>query len=380
MPSILLAPVLLIAAHLAILAGALIAGAGAQAGRPLAGVMAAAAVVFVPVLAGFLRAPRILVPVVMAGWSLLLLVLLPAILPQAPAALINQGFGLVCGECPGLGEQAYAVLPDIGGDSPPAAPAAPPPPPDTARSAGAPPPADDARPEVTPPIAVTAAPAHDDIVIQYETQGNSIIVPVTFEGGRTLELPMLFDTGATLTTLDQAALDALGLRITADAPIITTQTAAGPLQSPVTLISAISIDGHQIRNITLSRCAACSNEHARGLLGMNVSGRFLITIDTSSQKLTLRPRQGGETKDVEAWLEVTSSAVVWPDGRTDVTLSGKNQAPIPVSRAVLSVHCGAVTEGILEGIPAGQTMKTTISLPAGTDCTNYTVKVKTARW
>ncbi|MDG1484065.1 MAG: retropepsin-like aspartic protease [Myxococcota bacterium] len=378
MPSLLLAPALLIAAHLAILAGALIAGAGAEAGRPLAGVTAAAAVVFVPVLAGFLRAPRVLVPVVMAGWSLLLLVLLPAILPQAPAALVNQGFGLACGECQGVGERVYAVLPDLGGASLPAAPPALPPSPAAARPAAPPPLTDSARPEVEP--SVTASPAHGDIVIQYETQGNSIIVPVTFEGGRTIELPMLFDTGATLTTLDQAALDALGLRITADAPIITTQTAAGPKRSPIALISAISIDGHRISNVTLSRCAACSTEQARGLLGMNVSGRFLITIDTSSQQLTLRPRSGGETKDVEAWLELASSAVVWPDGRIEITLSGKNRAPIPVGRAVLSVHCDAVTEGILDSIPPGQTTETTISMPAGTDCTNYRVKVSEASW
>jgi predicted aspartyl protease len=377
-PSLLLAPALLIAAHLALLAGALIAGAGAQAGRPLAGVAAAAAVVFVPVLAGFLRAPRVLVPTIMAGWSLLLLVLLPAILPQAPSALVNQGFGLACGECQGIGELTYAVLPSPGGTRSPAAPPTPPPPPDAADSTDTPSLTDAERSEAAPPV--TASPAHGDIVIQYETQGNSIIVPVTFEGGRTIELPMLFDTGATLTTLDQAALDALGLRITSNAPIITTQTAAGPQQSPITLISTVSIDGHRVGNVTLSRCAACSNEHARGLLGMNVSGRFLITIDTSSQQLTLRPRLGGETKDVEAWLELASSAVVWPDGRIDVTLSGKNRAPISVGRAVLSVHCDAVTEGILDRIPSGQTRETTISLPAGSDCTNYKVKVKEASW
>ncbi len=371
MPTLLLTPALLIAAHLAILAAALLAGAGAQAGRPLTGAVAAAVVVFVPVLAGFLRAPRVLVPAVMAGWSLLLLLLLPVVLPQAPSTAVNRGFGLVCGECEGIGELAYSVLPDLGGGAAPIT--APPPIADVAIP-------DPAVPDAAPPVTAPASPAPGDIIIQYETQGNSIIVPVTFEGSRTTELPMLFDTGATLTTLDQASLDSLGLAIAADAPIITTQTAAGPQQSPVTLISAVSIGGHRVGNVTLSRCAACSDENARGLLGMNVSGRFLITIDTINQQLTLRPRQGGQTKDVEAWLEMASSATAWPDGRIDVTLSAKNLAPIPVSRAVMSVHCDAVAEGILSDIPPGQTGETTISLPAGADCTGYQVKLKEAGW
>ncbi|MFT5685155.1 MAG: hypothetical protein ACI8RZ_006104 [Myxococcota bacterium] len=370
MPTVLLAPFLLLAAHLAVLAGALIAGAGAQAGRPVAGVIAAVVVVLAPALAGFLRAPRLLVPVVMAGWSLALLVLLPVVLPHAPSAMVNAGFGLVCGECEGIGELAYAVLPDFGGEvaGVPAAPTA------------LPPVADVAAPEVTPPTTAPQAPAPGDIVIHYETAGNSIIIPVTFEGSTTVEMPMLFDTGATLTTLDAASLDALGLHIADDAPIITTQTAAGPTQSPVTLISAVSIGGHRIGDVTLSRCAACRNDHARGLLGMNVSGRFLITIDTINQQLTLRPRAGGQTKDVEAWLEMASSATAWPDGRIDVTLSAKNLAPITVGRAVMSVHCDTVAEGVLSDIPPGQTGETTITLPAGTDCTGYQVKLAEAGW
>jgi hypothetical protein len=364
MPTLLLAPALLIAAHLAVLAAALIAGAGAQAGRPGVGLVAAAVVVLAPVLAGFLRAPRVLVPAALAGWSLALLVLLPAMLPHAPASAINAGFSLACGTCEGIGELAYAVLPDLGG---------------TAASPVAPVAA--VSPTAAPPIAAPApTTAPGDIVIPYQTAGNSIIVPITFQGRHTVELPMLFDTGATLTTLDQASLDDLGLTIAADAPIITTQTAAGPQESPVTLISAVAIGGHPVDNVTLSRCEPCRDDHARGLLGMNVSGRFLITIDTINQQLTLRPRSGGQTKDVEAWLELASSATAWEDGRIEVTLRARNRAPIPVSRAVMSVFCNIEAEGVLTDISPGQTAETTITLAAGADCANYRVKLKEAGW
>lgn len=220
----------------------------------------------------------------------------------------------------------------------------------------------------------------DDIVIPYQTVGNSIIVPVTFQGGRTVELPMLFDTGATLTTLDADSMRQAGLSIARGAPVITTQTAAGPQRSRVTLIDAVAIGGHSVPYVTISQCAPCSDDQARGLLGMNVSGRFLITIDTIHQELTLRPREGGQTKDVEAWLELSSAATAWPDGRIDVTLTVKNRAPRRVSRAVMSVICGETFEGTLLDIGPGQRSETTLSLPAGTDCSEYTVALEEAGW
>ena len=305
----------------------------------------------------------------MGGWSLLLLVLLPVVLPLAPASAVNAGLSLVGGGCEGIGEVAYAVLPDLSGAPPIAA--------DCPEVAAAPIAAPIAAP---PPVTTPSQPAPGEIVIHYKTAGNSIIVPIEFAGGRTVELPMLFDTGATLTTLDQASLDEIGWSIAPDAPIITTQTAAGPQQSPVTLLSSVRIGGHTVENVTISRCEPCADTHARGLLGMNVSGRFLITIDTINQELTLRPRTGGQTKDVEAWLEMSSTATAWPDGRIDVELKALNQSPIPVGRAVMSVACDAEFEGVLTDIPPGQTTTTTISLPAGTDCTGYTVKLKEAGW
>ena len=314
MSNALLAIALLFATHLAVLAAALIAGAGSLAGRPGAGLLAAAAVVFLPVLAGLLRAPRLTVPLLMAAWSAALLVLLPAALPHAPASAVNSGLGIIGGGCSGIGEWAYSILPSLGGDAPAPAPADCPP---QAAAPPRPPPA--SPPATTTPTAPTApmpdgTASADDIVIPYQTIGNSIIVPVTFQGRRTVELPMLFDTGATLTTLDASSMRQAGLSIAANAPILTTQTAAGPQRSPVTLIDAVSIGGHSVPFVTISRCEPCSDEQTRGLLGMNVSGRFLITIDTINQQLTLRPREGGQTKDVEAWLELASSATAGQTG------------------------------------------------------------------
>ena len=85
-------------------------------------------------------------------------------------------------------------------------------------------------------------------------------------------------------------------------------------------------------------------------------------------------------EDVEAWLELASSATAWPDGRIDVTLTAKNRAPRRVGRAIMSVICSETFTGTLLDIAPGQIGETTLNLPAGTDCTGYTVKLQEAGW
>jgi hypothetical protein len=44
------------------------------------------------------------------------------------------------------------------------------------------------------------------------------------------------------------------------------------------------------------------------------------------------------------------------------------------------VRCSEAFEGTLRDIAPGQVSETTISLPGGTDCSGYTIKLKEAGW
>lgn len=219
------------------------------------------------------------------------------------------------------------------------------------------------------------------MVLPYVREGNSIIIPVTFEGPSGLvELPMIFDTGATLTTLNQDSLDAAGIVVAPDAPEITSQTAGGMRKSRVTFTQGVRIGGRRIENVTLSRCEPCADESARGLLGMNVSGRFLIMIDTEDQRLILRPRRGGQTKDIEVWLDVSAEATRFPNGESEVVLTVNNKGVQSVGRARVLVQCGQDFFGEVTNIPAKGRASTTLSLPSSAQCAAYSIELDEAEW
>lgn len=375
---------LLIACHLLVLAAALLLGAATLQGSTPAGAMACVLLLLPPLIGAALIPQRHLaLPIAMAVWSLAILVSTAALLPYPAASAINTGFGLIGGPCSGPGELAFTVLPDLSGNQPLFAdqPSCPEPSP-------SPTPAPDLTPTPTPAPVPTPTPGSDrlgiqptDLVLDYTLDGGSIIVPVTFEGPRgRVELPMIFDTGATLTTLNQESLSALGLVVAPDAPEITTHTAAGLRTSRLTLAPGVVVGGARVEPVSISLCEPCAAGEARGLLGMNVSGRFLMTIDTLQERLILRPRVGGETKDVSAWVGLDASAVQNASGVVEVTLQVQNRAARDIARVSAKITCEREYFGEVRDIGAGQEASNLVTLPTGADCASYTIEVDEAEW
>lgn len=369
---------LVVASHLFVLAAALMLGAATIVGSTAAGALAVVLLLLPPAIAAALLPQRaIALPAVMGGWSLCALVAAPALLPYPAPDAVDAGFGLVGGQCQGIGAVAYTLLPDLSGEQPSAVAVA-----ADCPVVAAPAPAPAPIPDVPEAVVVDPlAVATGDVVLHYEREGNSIIVPILFEGpSGPLELPMIFDTGATLTTLNQASLDALGLVIQPDAPEITSQTAGGLRTSQVTRTPGLTIGGHRVDTVTISQCEPCADEQARGLLGMNVSGRFVITIDTENQRLILRPRAGGQTKDVGPWVDLSGSAMQAPSGDVTVTLTAKNLAEQPISRVRVKINCEPAAYGEITDIPAEGSASTDVQLPGASDCDGYTIEVDEAAW
>ncbi len=222
----------------------------------------------------------------------------------------------------------------------------------------------------------------DGVVLPFEGEGRSMSLPLQVEGpAGTQELWMLFDTGATLTTLNQSALDALGVVVPADAPEVTLRTASGERTAKVALIERMWLGGLEVNGITVALCEECAGSRTTGLLGLNISGRFRVTVDGHRRELILQPRESiDHAVDLSPWLSIRATAVHWSDGRIEVQVGADSVAARTVASVEVEIHCDETFTAVLEEIPPGGSREATVSLPLGTDCTDYTVEMRTGRW
>jgi predicted aspartyl protease len=306
-------------------------------------------------------------------WPVLLLMGLPLYFPGERQDAIEMGMGLLVGP---LGtdlsaEQRRAVAETI--DELLVEPSARPPSPRAEPLVEAPPP---------PSLLDEDA---DQVALPYEGRGHSLLIPVELEGpnGRIIETDMLFDTGATYTTLDRRTLRELGLGVPDDAPQITFHTANGEATSSLVVLDRIWLGGFEVAGATVAVCDQCTSSGAHaGLLGLNVSSRFLITLDTARREVILEPRaQVKDQLDLRPWLDLSGRGATWPDGRTEVTVTATNMADRPVERARVEVRCaGERFELTMGPFAARETLEAQASIPPPTDCDPFTIELATGAW
>ena len=222
------------------------------------------------------------------------------------------------------------------------------------------------------------------VILPTEGNGRSMRVQIEIEGptGR-IAIPLLFDTGATLTTLNQEALDALGIQTSNDGPLATLQTAGGPIDSPVVLLERVWLGDVAIDQVAAAICESCAQEDSRGLLGLNVTGLFDVTIRPGEAQVELDPLdlEGDRHLDVGHWLSLGSTATVWWTGSVEVEVEVVNAAAIPITEVVTEVACVDRSFAVqLNDLPAQGRSIARASLPKGTDCSTYQVSLLSARW
>jgi clan AA aspartic protease (TIGR02281 family) len=241
-------------------------------------------------------------------------------------------------------------------------------------------------PPLAPPESTTGAArdlADEAVVLPYEGTGRSLTVPVSLEADEAeVDVWMLFDTGATLTTLDNATLKRLGLTVPADAPQLTVRTANGERISDVVLVDRLWIGGFAVEGVSISVCDECAGDNAVGLLGLNVSGRFLVTVDQARRELVLQPRDATRDRsvDIAPWLELWAQASRWPDGRVEVEVEVENLSTREVRDVKVDISCVKTWVAELAVVPPEGSASTIVSLPRGTDCETYSVALGGARW
>lgn len=325
------------------------------------------------------RARSAVFGLLLGAWSLGALVCVPLYFPGERAKALETGLaqlGAVTGlDVPvGLGGAFDGWLPGVedGRDEgvlkveppAPAAPEAPPPP-----------------PALDPSKVVTPAET-EGVVLPYEGSGRSLVVPVVLEAdGEEVEVSMLFDTGASFTSVDEATLRALGVRVPRDAPEVVVRTAGGERTTKLVLLDRVWLGGFAVEGVTVGVCDACAHGDEVGLLGLNVSRRFLVTVDQEARELRLEPRPGADrTADVRYWAEPSASAKVFPDGRVDVTVSLENNGPRAISDAVVRIGCDDGYEVPIPEVGPDDEAHATVSLREGADCEGYTVELVRASW
>lgn len=236
-----------------------------------------------------------------------------------------------------------------------------------------------------PPPRAREPSDEDEISLPYEGEGRSLRIPVGFEqGDRAHDLTLMFDTGATFTTLDRETLErALGLTVPRGAPEVVLQTANGERRAQVMLIDRVWLGGYAVEGVTVAVCEECASDESAGLLGLNVSGQFTVTVDPDLHELTLKPRTGDPDRqlDISKWLTIEAMAKVWSDGRVTVDVSAESLVDRPIRSAEVLVECGEdQLSAPLGPIPALGIAKSKVSLPLGVRCDQYMVRLGEARW
>ena len=226
--------------------------------------------------------------------------------------------------------------------------------------------------------------AQGDVVISYEGQGESMQVAAFFDGPRYgEEFPMIFDTGATYTTLNRAALERLEIDVPRDAPNAVLRTANGEIEAPLVLVDAVWLGDAVVEWVTVAVCEPCASEDVAGLLGMNVSGQYQVSLDHDHRQIQLGALGGEENRklDVAQWLRLSSRMLSWNDGRLEVEVTGQNLSPVAIREISAQVDCpGGRFEVLVDRVGGAETVSRKMALPRGTDCSEYTLTLRRATW
>lgn len=221
-------------------------------------------------------------------------------------------------------------------------------------------------PDAAPP---PATPSYDDggpagpgeVRVSFKKKGSAIIVPVTLQGlDGEAKVKMLFDTGATLTTVDTATLRRLGLAVGPGDPVVESHTAAGTVRRQLTVIDGADLGGATVDNgLAVAVCDPCARGDVVGLLGLNFSRHFLVTVDHEGGALVLKPRAPavGKLHDIRHFVELEHAKGLWRGPLLKVTLVVKNRS----ARGLRRVKVAAI---VTSGKKSGQITRTVEKVPA----------------
>ena len=247
-----------------------------------------------------------------------------------------------------------------------------------------PPPEAELEPPAPAPQATTTLPTAG-VALPYEGTENQRRVSVVIEdvNGETREVWMIFDTGASLTTVDNKTLNSLGVEIPANGPQLDLKTANGIRRDRVALLERVWVGGMPVEGVTVAACDPCAPDDGVGLLGLNVTGMFHVTLDPERQEIVLQPRNDIPDRlgDISPWVELSGTFHTWSDGRVEMEVGALNQSRRLISRVSVAIDCGEKRfRTDIRNIEPGATESQRVSLPRWTTCTPGIFSLRGAHW
>lgn len=140
----------------------------------------------------------------------------------------------------------------------------------------------------------------------FHYKGGSIITNVTLENGnKKIQIPMILDTGATISTISEETAQRLGVRLISSPMEV--QTAGGKTSMTLGIIKKVSIGGFSVSPVAVAVCKNCHDRETGGLVGLNFTRHFHISIDTVAGKINLEKTDSWvDRKDeIEPFIETT---------------------------------------------------------------------------
>ena len=233
-------------------------------------------------------------------------------------------------------------------------------------------------------------PMPDEAVkVSFKREGSSVVVPVRLMGpAGTTTVKMIFDTGATLTTLNTATLNRLGIVIDPSAPTVESHTANGTVQRRLTLIQGASLGGARVpRPLAVGVCDLCAKDDEVGLLGLNFSRNFLVTMDHDAGRIVLKPKvpPPDHTFDVQHFIKLNNARGIWRGRTLTVDLVVRNLAPralrdVQISATVEGPGGSGVLKGLLSRVPARGSKPLHMSGKLPSRGKSFKLKLERALW
>lgn len=222
----------------------------------------------------------------------------------------------------------------------------------------------------------------DQIALHYEGDGRRMTVDITVEhAGTVAELHMLLDTGATFTTLSTEQLRTLGLSAGPDAPRITLQTANGEREASLLLLDRLWLGDLAMDGIAIATCDACASPEVAGLLGLNVTGGFNLSIDADHQEVVFTRRADySRHLDVKPFVDI-GATIRTMGGRVSAEPWIENRSHRYLLGAQIALRCEEEAWLFDMGsVAAGQRGTAERRLPRHEPCERYQVTLRSASW
>ena len=201
----------------------------------------------------------------------------------------------------------------------------------------------------------------EEYLVSFKKEGSAVVVPVLFSGpSGTVKVKMIFDTGATLTTLDRATLRRLGADITASSPTVMSHTANGTVKRRLTVVDGAALGAARVpRGLTVSACEPCAKGEVKGLLGLNFSRNFKISMDHDAGRIGLAPKLPApdHTYDARHFIKLDDARGLWRGPMLGVdlvvrNLSSRVMRDVRISAEVTTTGGKRLLKGTIKDLPA----------------------------